>query len=370
MAAITPGSSYDVRAVQSGLILDAELARPLSAFEGDEDDPRVAFPALTRAGEKRGSQVVRRFHATNRTRIPRSVYRFGEEGSIANPYEDSLSMGYIQFDDAVENAIEEQNLVNWDLVGARLAEFGQNWGNYFERSKVNQLVGNTAANSLGEAGKYIESGCNIVTAFDEAHIYRVPQADGGANLTDADVGNDATSLMTSAVLDTLATRANSTAWYTFPIAKCKTPFGRDAYICLVHGTGYQQLLDNTDGNKIYDLMKAAIQGGVDLSGTCFDKAEGFFYNDTLVLKSDYLPNGLATSSTYDTNTRTFAWFGANAGGSVHGEKFATKDDSIGYKEHVLMRRLAMLTDTVWGFKRTIVTSTSYASIRGVHYSDV
>lgn len=348
---------------RAGLILESELATPTTAFEGTSDTDALVYE--DRAGATRGSTHQLTFAAVNRTEAPKGKGdpTVGAE-SQGTEYTDSVNLRYLKFDGFVENFILEQGLVNFSKKDQEIARLARQWAYTRERTVINQLVGNTLVNT--GYTDYGWSGGNIVTAQDTNHIYYCPDS-SGANTTDALVAADSTSVLDCGVIQDLVTRAQSTSYVEWPIVPADTPFG-PLFILICHPTGYQQLRSSAAGEEVYDLYKAAIQGGVDLSMSPLQTAEGFIYHKTLVLKSDFCPQGITTGAA-QANSRVAAFFGARAGHWVYGEGF-TDGDHLGYSEHTIHRRLSMLTDTVWGFKRTIVNSASWASIRVVHYSAV
>jgi len=363
MSDIGYGSALNLTKAKAGLILEAELSTPLSAFVGTEDTS--AFVLEDRAGATRGSTFNIRFTAANRNEAPKGAGdpTVGSESTEAE-YEDSVALRYLKYDGKVENYILEQGLVDFDRKAQVLSRLALQWAYLDERTVFNQLVGNTLVNT--GYTDYGFSGGNIVTAQDANHIYYCPDG-SGANTTDAQVAGDATSVLDTHVIDDLVTRATSTAWVDWPMVPADTPFG-PLYILICHGTGFQQIKENSTGSDMYDLSKAAIQGGLDLSMSPLITGEGFIYGKTLVLRSDFAPQGITTGAA-QANTRCAAFFGARAGHWMYGESFSD-GDHLGYSEHVVHRRLSILTDTVRGFKRTIVNGTSWSSFRVVHYSAV
>lgn len=348
---------------RAGLILEAELSTPTSAFEGTSDTD--AFVYEDRAGATRGSTHQITFAGINRNEAPRGAFEpvIGNESTGAE-YTDTINLRYLSLAGKVENFLLEQGLVNFSKKDQEVSRLARQWAYIRERSIINQLVGNTLVNT--GYTDYGFSGGNIVTAQDSNHIVYCPDS-SGTNASAAEVAADTTSVLDCGVVQDLITRAQSTAYTAWPIVPCDTPFG-SLYVLICHPTGYTQLRSSAAGEEVYDLYKAAIQGGVDLSMSPLMTAEGFIYNKTLVLKSDFCPQGI-TASAAQANTRVAAFFGARAGHWVYGEGF-TDGDHLGYSEHTIHRRLSMLTDTVWGFKRTIVNGESWGAFRVVHYSAV
>ena len=73
------------------------------------------------------------------------------------------------------------------------------------------------------------------------------------------------------------------------------------------------------------------------------------------------------SGAAQANTRVAVFLGANCCSCRFGESY-TDGDHIGYSEHAQHRRLSILTDSVLGYKRTVVDGESWAAVRVVHYS--
>ena len=365
MAAIGFGSSYNEQLYRPGIILESELATPLAAFRG-EDGSDCAFPVLERQGLGRGSNVKLRFSGVNHNTIPliNGQNVVGNEQNISTEYEDSMELRYFGFSDAIENEVVEQNLVSWSRRSQKLSGIALLWAELWETWTINQLVGNTLVNT-GYTADYAGSGGNIVTAMDSQHTYWAPQSNGTATGSDANVAAQASAVLDTRVIDDLVTRASSRAFLTYPIAPCDTPFGK-LYVLVCHPMGYQSIIENSSGSDLYDITRAAIQGGMDLSMSPLVNAEGFIYKKTLVIKSDFCPQGI-TGGAAQANTRVAAFFGARAGHWLFGEGY-TDGEHLGYKEHDVLRRTTMLTDTVAGFKRTIVNGLSWSSFRVVHYT--
>ena len=359
---ITPGSTFDQRKYQSGLILQVLLGTPLSEFTGKENT-NAAFWVADKDGQSRGSTYYRRFARWDRDEEPKVAPQIGSEGGVQK-YEDTVALDYLSFDASIENPPFEQGLVMHDLKVPEHARLAQNWIATHERGVVNQLAGNTLVNSVT---RYGFSGCNIVTAQDTAHTYLTPDS-SGANTTETLVAADATSTLDSGVLEDLFVRMTSREYQTEPMAPCQTPVG-EYFGLLVSPIGMQQLQANATGNDIWSIHRALVEAGVDPNDTPLGNCGGFIYRNFLVIPSQWMPRGIASSAAL-ANSRVAVAFGANAGCWTYGEGWAGSDNHIGYTEFEAHRRLSMNADSVFGFKRTIVNGTSLGCMRVVHYSPV
>lgn len=364
MGTITHTSPLNETTIRAGLILGAEIATPSSAFTGT--DPSNAIVTEDRPGTGRGETLKMRF---SRVPLDDDPKMEGEQviGAEWQPdeYENSLTMYEEKFDAAIEGVEVEQNRVSFSLKQERLTALAMKWGYAFERGRINHLVGNTVDNTA--VTKYRRSFGDPVVAQDANHIYRCRTSAGAQPATDALVAADATCVLDSDAIEELVEHAtsNDRMW---PLLPCRTPFG-EKFVLYVHGQGYRQLKANVSGNSIFTLHQAAVQGGVDLADTPFLTGEGFIYDKVLVVRNPWMPQGLATSSTYQANTRVACLFGRRAMHQFWGTGY-TDGDHIGYSEHTEHRRLSMLTDSIFGSNRNIVNGESWASFRVVHYSPV
>lgn len=364
---IVYGGALDQQTWKAGLIAEAEVATVTNEFTGSEDNPRAAFALCERTGAKRGSTLTRTFTVLDPNELPKaSAIVIGQEADVTL-YTQSIVIRYFHLERAIENIVTEQDLVTHDQKQLRVSDMAQQWAYWFEKCRINHLVGNTLANATANVNEdYNLSMGNAVVAMDTAHIYRCRQANGTIPGTDAAVAAATDAILDTRAIDDLVTRASSRSILGYPIAPCDTPFG-PLYVLLADPEGYQQIRENGTASDFYDIHKAAIQGGLDLSESSLSTGEGFIYNNTLVLRSDFCPRGI-TSSAEQANTRVCAFFGANAGAEMYGDGYDSADNKLGYDEFRVMRRLSLMSDTVTGFQRTIVNGVSWASIRVVHYT--
>jgi len=361
MTAIGYGNSLRETMYRAGVILEAERATPLSAFVGSGDGNALVLEE--RPGNKRGDTVKIRFAKANDTApITSTATILGQEESTTY-YEDSVNIRYFGYTGSVDNIPASQNNVSFNLKDGERSRIALQWAYNREKSIINQLVGNTLLNSDADYGR---SGGNIVTAQDTNHLYWAPDS-SGANTTDALVAADDTAILTTRVIDDLVTRAVSSDYVEWPIAPAETPLG-PLYVFVVHPTGYQQIRTNSAASDCYDLQRALLEAGLEPDDSPLFNGEGFIYNNTLVLRSDFCPQGI-TSAAAQANSRVGAFFGARAGHVVYGEGF-TDGNHLGWAEHVQLRRWSCLSDTIWGVKRTIVNDVSWGAFRVAHYSAV
>ncbi len=354
------------RMYKPGLNLEAELSRPLNAFRGSEsEEGSAAFIVNERPGLGRGSTIESRFSRIDRDELPKpeGATIIGAE-SQARTYTSEITCRYYSFDGHVENYVSEQGRVSYDQQGLEVSSIALKWAYLNEKATMNQLVGNTVANTADPT--LALSYGNAVVVQDAAHTYYCEDT-GGANVSDAEVAAAPTAILHTGVIEDLVMRCRSFAYVLWPCAPCRTPFG-DLYVFMVHGVGFKQIRENSTGSDMYDLSKAEIQGGGDYNANPLITGEGFIYGKTLVLSTDFAPRGM-TGGAAQANTFCGAFFGAGAGDFLFGEGFA-EGDHLGYSEHMIHRRLSILTDTVHGFKRRVVDGESWGAFRVVHYSPV
>lgn len=346
---------------RSGVTLAAQLQTYSFNFLGKEE--RSGIVEEDREGARRGESLEVRFADINHDEEPkvRLSQVIGQESSTPR-YTDKLSIRYFLFDGAVENLAADQQLVSFDLKQGEIERIARQWAYTWDKAWLNQLAGNTVVNTAADYGL---CGGNEVTAQDSSHLLFAPGT--AAHTTTAAVGGDTTAVMTTGLLKTAVRRMTSRNYVKFPAAPCTTPFG-DLFVCIVGEDGYDQIRRNAATSDFYDIQKAAIQGGEGFRDNPIITGEGFIHEGVLVLKSTFMPKALATSSTYQANTRIAVVFGARACHLLWGEGFANSDH-LGWSEHVIHRRWSGLADTVYGLKRTIVDSQSWSSTAICHYAE-
>lgn len=360
---------------RAGLVLESERSVRVFAFSGSE--PNCALVMLDEPSTKRGNNIKIRFRPINHNRVPqpRGVNILGNEDTRPT-YEDDLSIRYyVMADGAVEN-LTDQMEVDFDLIGNEQTGMAKETGEVFEKSAMNQLCGYTPVNDLTLYPDYALSGGNIVTEPDSSHWYFCPD-DQGSNADEAAVAANSNSILTSRAVNEVTKRMRSLDYMTYPIAPCAIPFvpGGEGYLCLASGDGIQQVRDNSTDSDIYDLSKAAIQGGLPPQLSNLATGEGFFLGKTLYLESDFCTFGTTgTAGSTSTasrrgNCKRAVVLGARAMHVAWGESF-TGGNHLGYDEMKVYRRLGMITDTVYGLKAVQVNGQRWASFVISHYSPV
>lgn len=376
-SAFPPGSSFTTQAYKAGLILEAERATRVMPLASKDENAAIVIEDF--GGTKRGANLKMRFRTQRTfgswTPKTRGVAILGSEAS-RTVLEDDLSLNYFSITDgAVELPEADQQNIEWDLIGAEHESMAKEAAEWLEGNVMAQLSGYTVYNDTSLYPDYALSGANIVTNFDADHHYMCPDS-SGANATEALVAADSTAVLTTRVFDEVGKRLRSKAYLDYPIPPASTPWG-NLYVALVHGTGIQQLRENSSDSDFYDLTRAMIEGGMDTTLTALWTGESFIYNGKfLILESDFCTQGLSgvaagatTTGTAQANTRRAIVLGARAAHCIYGEGYVD-GEHLGYTEHQRHRELSMQIDTVWGFKATIVNSQRWASFCITHYSDV
>lgn len=369
------GSSQAQQMYISGLVLESERSARVFAFTGSEDNS--AGVVLEKPGAQRGNNIKLYFRPTVHDRIPkpRNVNILGTEATRTE-LEDDIDLRYfVMSDGAVENMTDQME-VDFDLIENEQISMAKETGEIYERSVMNQLCGYTPVNATATYPDYGWSGGNIVTEPDSDHWFFCPD-NNGTNANEAAVAADPNSILTNRVVDEVVMRMRSLDYVDWPIAPARVPFvpGGEAYICLCKGVGMLQVRNNSTDSDVYDLSKAAIQGGLPPQLSNLTTGQGFYLNNVLYLESDFCTfgtDGTAGSTTTANrvgNVNRAVILGARAFHVVYGESF-TGGNHLGYSEHRQHRRLSMLTDTVWGCKAVLVNNQRFASFVISHYSPV
>lgn len=347
---------------RSGVTLAAQLQTYKFNFVGGEKTNNGVI-LCERPGAGRGDKVQLRFADINRNERPKTRMSqvLGQESGTPR-YTDEVALRYLLFDGGVENIAADQQLVSFALKRGEIERIARQWAYTWDIGWINQLAGNTTVNTVDD---FALSGGNTVTALDAAHLYMAP----GASVwtTPAQVAADTTAVLTTRVIDSAITKMTSSLYVSYPATPCETPFG-DLFVCLASPTGYQQIRQNGASSDFYDISKAAIQGGNAFLSNPIISGEGFIHNNTLVLKTDFMPQGI-TAGAAQANTRMAVIFGGRACHLLFGEGFAD-GDHLGWSEHLIHRRWSCLADTVYGLKRTIVNGQTWGSCGITHYSEV
>lgn len=376
MPGVVPGGRDDLVTRQARLLLAAELDRPLMMFAGTEPDE--AFLIHERGDSKKGttSRVEFRVPDYTSTTKPDGGTLIGDEAQSSYEY-DTIRMDYHKFDGKVPHGVTEQNVVNWDLVDGEVDRVGELWAINWERWMLHQLAGNVAATASapGSASHYPLTGSNAVVAYDSAHIVRAKKSDDTIPANDSSL--DATSILTTETLDRclLVARSRKFGVNKYPIAPCKTPWGKK-YLFLTGPEGLSQLTSNDPRGLFLPLQEAVLAGGDDYYSSAVANLTGYIYKGVAIVEinglddPDYPIRGLS-STTPVANTAVSIFVGAAAGQWIFGEGF-TEGDHIGFVEEKIKRFYCFDADTNAGFKRTIPidTNQTFGSLRVVHYSEV
>jgi len=359
MPEIGPGSVLAQKLWRTGLVLQSKRSTNVMRFASKKS--MSAFVVEDRPGTGRGASLELTFSRPNEDEVPKTAgdETLGQESSTTL-YTDQVAIRYFKFDGAVVNTKYEQQHVSFPLKKKEVQRIGIQWAYLKEKVVIYQLAGVTHKN--GEKDDALGGG-NPIAAQDANHIIRVNDL-----ATDEAVAADPTAILTTDIIDQLVMRAVSRRFVKWPMAPCDTPLGLELYVMLVGSEGFRQIKANSLDSDIYDLERAMIQGGVDPMKTMPLNGEGFIYNNTLVLRTDFDPKGVVSSdpTLEQNNTSRAVFFGERAGHFVYGEGF-TNGDNIGYSEHLIHRRLSMLADSIYGFKRTVVDGESWGAFAVTHY---
>lgn len=366
MTTIPSGSALIASMESSGLTIEAERGTNLMKLAGESD--RSAIRILERPDHGRGETITYYVQA-----IDDNQDGHGAESQVLGNeqtneyYKDSLSIDYLGFSTELTNTTMEQQRVTFDLKESKRRDVAGRWSQRWEKSLLAQLTGDTVASAAGglrgATNEY--SGMNAATAQDSGHVIYA----GSGNASAADVGADTAALMDLDLIKEARTRASSHAFtgQSFAYAPASTPFG-NLYICVMHLAQWQQLLTYGATSELVMLEQAKIEAGFDPSDNTLVSGMGAIWHDTLLLVSDYVQPGI-TSSAYEGNTRVATFFGAGAAHMGFGEGH-DEGNHLGASTETVHRKWSLLADTVWGAKRTIVNSETWACHNIVTYSAV
>lgn len=381
MPGVVPGGRDDLLTRQAGLILAAELDRPLMMFAGDYDNGAGAdnMMMIHERGDSVSGTVSRvEFRVPDYTSTTKPDGGPGIGDEAQSSYEHcNVRLDYHKFDGKVPNGVTEQNVVNWDLVDGEVDRVGESWAITWERWMLHQLAGNVAITAAlpGSASHYPLSGSNAITAYDSAHIVRAKKSDDSTPANDSSL--DSTCLLTLDVIDRCLLQARSRKYGVnkYPIAPCRTPWGKK-YLFLTGPEGLSQITSNDPRNLFVPLQEAVLSGGADYDESAVANLTGFVYKGVVILEinglddPDFPVKGLSGTSTV-SNTAVSIFAGAGAGMWTFGKGF-TEGDHLGFVEERIKRYYCFDSDTNAGFVRTIPVDTAqtFGSLRVVHYSEV
>ena len=161
------------------------------------------------------------------------------------------------------------------------------------------------------------TGLNAGVAASSGYIFRP-----GSNTTDQAVNADSTATLKMSHIDTLVDAARTTRPYLEKIGKNGVN-----YVMYVHVKGFRQLMqDTTSPFQQRDIILAKIAAGAkdeELLG------ESFQYNETLVICTDKIPNGVHSgTSASQTNVRRAVFCGRNALAMAYGKGFSDGKESV------------------------------------------
>lgn len=376
MPGVVPGGRDDLVTRQARLLLAAELERPLMMFAGTEADEMMMIHEKPDSASGTISRVEFRVPDYTSTTKPDGGTLIGDEAQSSYEY-DQLRMDYHKFDGKVPNGVTEQNVVNWDLVDGEVDRVGELWAINWERWILHQLAGNVAATASapGSASHFPLSGSNTITAYDSAHIVRAKLSDDTIPANDSSFNS--TALETTETIDRclLVARSRKFGVNKYPIAPCKTPWGKK-YLYLTGPEGLSQLTSNDPRNLFIPLQEAVLAGGADYYESAVANLTGYIYKNVAIVEinglddPDYPIRGLS-GTTAVANTKVSIFAGACSGQWVFGKGF-TDGDHIGFVEEKIKRFYCFDADTNCGFKRTIPidTAQTFGSLRVTSYSEV
>ena len=201
-------------------------------------------------------------------------------------------------------------LRNWDLERKTVACLYQLCG-YYPTSIT--YDGETATGD----DRLNYTGLNAAVAPSSGYIFRP-----NSLTTDEGVNADTTATLKMSHIDTLVDAARTTRPYIEKIGMSGIN-----YLFYVHVKGFRQLMqDTTSPFQERDVILAKIAAGVkdaELLG------ESFQYNETLVICSDKLPNGVHSStSAVQTNVRRAAFCGRNALAMAYGKGYSDSKETV------------------------------------------
>ena len=183
---------------------------------------------------------------------------------------------------------------------------------------LNQLAGFTATSFTYDGESYTSAdylqltGMNAATAPSSTRIIR---ANGTVNTTDELVNADTTATMKFSHIDEAVEGARINRPYIQPFD------GMIKFKCYVHYKQFRQLIQDTTAPIQYrDIMLAKLTSGMkdeELIG------ETMQYNQTLIIATDKVPNGVHSSTgAVQTNTRRAVFVGKQAGCISFGQGFS------------------------------------------------
>lgn len=289
----------------------------------------------------------------------------GNEAALTFSY-DEYKIGYRAFAFSQRSPMSQQR-VNINLKKSALHKHPILWKRYRERSILAQLGGaqylNTAAGLAAIQAidtEYVPlvtddnnlTGMNAAAAIDSNHLFYA-----GGKTTAADVAGESTAIMSLSLIDNLEEAANSRKSMDYPIPRCHL----GCYVLIISTEAKKQLRQSTAAGTWGDFQRARLEGGLPWMDSEFVKGALGYYNNTLVVVSDYLPRAWDSADTPLVNTRMNLFLGAKAGCIAYGQGY-TGGDHLDWTEQVRnYKTWGSATDTIWGCKRTTFDNLSGTS---------
>jgi hypothetical protein len=369
---ITQSSQFAQTIYRDGVIIEAMRSRLAQLSYGPEKEG-YAIAVLDKKGMGRGSTAKIRFTRPRAVSAITPHLRGGQiEGNEANVeyLEDDITTQYWSLSHALESEITDQDNVSFDLRENEQTMLAREWADARETQFMNQASGYTPANDA--TSDYFLTGGQVAREPDTAHWFYAQNA-AGTTTTEAGVVTDQC-VLTSTLFDDISWRLRSKSVVKWPFVPAKTPWGRKL-ICLLFGSGMNQMRANSPDNNLFELSMAEIKGGMDSDISMVVTGDGFVYGPWLFIESDYCTLGTdgtadaTTTANSRANCRRGVIMGERALHCMWGESFVD-GDHWGYTEFIKHRRLSMQMDTVMGIKAVRVDSQRYASAVVSHYSPV
>lgn len=229
---------------------------------------------------------------------------------------------------------------------------------------LNQLGGFTSTAFTYDGVSYTSSdykqltGMNACTA--PSGTGRIIRANGTTNTTDQAVNADTTATLKFSHIDEAVESARINRPYI------KNFDGSIQFKCYVHYKQFRQLIQDTSGPIQYrELLMAKMASGAkdaDLIG------ETMQYNQTLIIATDKVPNGVHSSTAaVQTNVRRAVFVGKEAGCIAFGQGFSTNGSTTpgfnyGQDEVDVQQYKRISIISIWGIEKTVYNSIDHGSI--------
>lgn len=245
---------------------------------------------------------------------------------------------------------------------------------HIERQTVaflNQIAGYTATSIIWDGETYTGTdrlnitGLNAAVAPSTANIIR---ANGTTNTTDQAVGADTAATLRFSMIDEAVSAARKNRPYIE-----KLDNGGINFMCYVHIDGFKQLIQDTTAPIQYrDIMLAKLTAGAkdeELIG------ETMVYNQTMIISTDKIPNGVNSgTSAAVTTARRAVFVGKEACAMAYGQGFnpGSGDVVAGFSfeqdflDINLFKRIS--GNGIYGLKKTQYNSVDRGTIVLVHYA--